>query len=172
MSLSIHSIDRAITAGSVHNILNLDKMRAAVGYDQLQEIEHQFQIAIEGTATTNLTWEVFDLAFDVEFFFAPQQRDSPLTVPHFTYGASVTGETTDTANPNGVVGVLASVIGWSQDDRTAITGSKLAVGVFCGGPSSDTTVDFDGYLHLTFQGFGAPGGADGGDNNTITNVGV
>lgn len=170
MSLSVHSVERAIKAGSLHNILDLDKRRAALGYDQMQEIEHQFQIAIEGTATTNLTWSTFDLPFDVEFYFAPQQRDSPLVVPHFTYGSAVTGTTTDVTNPDGLIGIMASIVGWAQDAREAIAGARVGVGVLCGGPTVDTTVDFDGYLHLTFQGFGAPGGANGGDNNAALNI--
>lgn len=167
---------RALRQESIGNVMDLDRRRAMLGYDSLQEIDHQFQVAIEGIATPNLTFMEFDLPFDVEFFFTPQQRDSPLVVPQFTFGAQVIGDATpaDANNPSGCVGVTACIVGWASDPtRNAITGARVAIGVWCGGPGGvSQQIDFNGFVHLTFQGFGAPGGADGGDNNPAANVGA
>lgn len=122
----------------------LDKRRAMLNYDALQEIEQQFHVVIAGTAGSAAGYGTIALDFEVDFFDAPEQRDSSLFVPHFTFGAFIEGAS---------LMVSASVRSWDIDSRGAIVGAEVAVGV-CN-PGVGTPVAYSGYIHLTFQGYGA-----------------
>lgn len=122
----------------------LERRRAMLGYDALQEIEHQFQVPIEGMSGSVAAYTTAELAFDVDFFDAPEQRDSPFSVPHFTFGAVVDGAD---------VMVSASVKSWRIDGRGAIVGATVTIGV--SSPGTTTQTAYAGYVHLTFQGYGA-----------------
>lgn len=157
--VSTHALERSISALSTGALLALDAKRTANGYDALQELEHQFQIPIFGIASSGVGWNTFDVPFDVQFFFAPEQRDSPLAVPHFSYGPVVSGVPSpdgtdpDPNNPDCLVAVFCQVVEWSRDQTLdVIDGAMVGVGVSTVG--SNTDVRFDGYVHLTFQGYG------------------
>lgn len=132
----------------------LDKRRAQLGYDALLESEQQFQLPISGVASTIGAWATIEVVFDLEFFDAPEQRNSSLAVPLFTYGAFIDPTTTgDALNPTGAVMVTACVQEWNIDTRGAYIGATIAVGTSAMGGAD---VTFTGYLHLAFQGYGAP----------------
>jgi hypothetical protein len=157
--VSTHALERSIRAMSTGALLSLDAKRTDLGYDALQEIEHQFQIPIWGIASSGVGWSTFDVPFDVQFFFAPEQRDSPLAVPHFSYGPVVSGvpspdgASADPNNPDCLVAVFCQVVEWSHDEALDVTdGARVGVGVSTIGSAVD--VRFDGYVHLTFQGYG------------------
>lgn len=152
MSGEAHALGRAVRRMSVDGAVALERRRAMLGFDQLQEIEYQYQIPISGTVDDRIFWRTVDLEFDVEFFHAPEQRDSPLTMPHFTFGAVVSGESVATTNEHGAVVVTAVVSGWTTDDRDAVIGAQLSVGV----TAPDGECEYQGYVHLSFQGFAAP----------------
>lgn len=156
-----HALERAIAQTSHGTIRSLEARRAALAYDQLQEVTNEHQVPISGIASTGIDWATFTVAFDVDFFFAPYQRDSPLSVPHFSYGAVVQGQpspmgnTADPNNPDSLVAVSAVVVDWSRDEATgAINGAAIGVGATVGSGAQD--VAFSGYVHLTFTGWGAP----------------
>jgi hypothetical protein len=165
--VSVHALERSIRRMSYGSVLDLTKRRAQLGYDQLAELDHQFQLPMSGTASTASAYTSLEVAFDVEFFHAPEQRDSALTVPHFTYGV-VCAVTEQTTTPTGVsVGIMASayVSEWREDpERQAITGAVITVGVNNG--YSNIVVEFNGYLHATFQGYGAVA-ENGNDDNGV-----
>lgn len=154
-NVGTHSLERAIHHLQVGGALALDARRASAGYDSLQELEHQFQIPISGTAASGIAWTTVNLTFDVTFVFAPEQRDSPLAVPHFSFGPVVSGEpasgTVDPNNPDALVMVTAQVTDWSRGHSDTIDGARVGVGAWSGGED----VLFQGYVHLTFQGYGA-----------------
>lgn len=154
-----HAIERSIREMSTGAVLSLEAARSELGYDQLQEIDNQLQIPIGGLASTTVGWTKFALPFDVEFVFMPEQRDIPFTVPHFNWGAVVSGTpspdptTPDPNNPDSFVAICCQVVDWSRDrTRKVINGAIIGVGVSTLG---GLDVVFGGYLHLTFQGKGA-----------------
>ena len=114
-----------------------------LGYDALQELEQQFQVPVAGAGASVAANATTTLVFDVEFFDAPEQRDSSLTVPHFTFGAYLEGQ----------VMISASVLVWTTDSRGAFIGAEVTIGVCA--PGSAIEVPYSGYVHLTFQGYGA-----------------
>lgn len=154
--VSTHALERSIAAlGRVG--IELDQRRAAAGYDQLQELEHQFQLPISGTARSGAGWTTVDVNFDVAFAFAPEQRHAPLAVPHFSYGPVVCGEpasgVADPDNPDALVAVFCHVVEWARDAASdAVTGARMGIGASVLGGQD---VIFQGYIHLTFQGFGS-----------------
>lgn len=119
------------------------KQQQDTEYD-LIEIELQYHVPIQGSAGTLLTWtEPVSVEFEWGFHYAPMQRDSDLELPHFTYGAYVVTETP--------VGLLACITGWQEERRNgSITGADVSIGVIGHDPAAP--VDFQGYVHASFQG--------------------
>lgn len=158
--VSTHALERTIRQLSTGGALGLDARRSAAGYDQLQEIEAQIQIPIWGIAASGAGWSKFNIAFDVQFMFAPEQRDSPLAVPHFTFGPVVSGvpypveATPDPNNPDSLVAITCQIVEWGVDQALgSIIGAVVGIGTSTLGGGS---VKFNGYVHLTFQGYGSP----------------
>lgn len=146
--MQLARLGRQIATGPVKA---LDKARAKYGIDTLGELEQQHQVAISGTAVAELAWADVDITFDIEFVNATSQRLSNLTLPHFTYGAVV-----DSATP---VLVTAVVRSWDIDSRDVISGCTVSIGVM--NPAGAQA--YSGYLHLSFQGYGAPPEGDPAD---------
>lgn len=141
-----HAINRSIRALTIDTVRALDERRHMLGLDALGELEQQFQLPIEGSAGEVLAFFEVPVQFDVEFYNAPEQRMSPYTLPQFTYGTVITSE-----QP---VLVTACVRRWDLDDAETVKGALVAVGV-CS-PGTTVEIPFVGYVHLTFQGYGAP----------------
>lgn len=146
MSVKVHALERSIQALTIDSIRALDKRRTMLGYDAMGEFEQQFQLEIDGSAGAIIAWHEIEITFSVDFYRAEDQRDSPYTVPHFTYGAVITGGTPAL--------ITACVRRWDIDDSDTVHGATVAVGV-CN-PGATAATPFVGYLHLTFQGYGAP----------------
>lgn len=144
-ALATGAVSRAVRGITVDAITSLDKKRQQLGFDSLGELEQQFQLAIEGTAAQTIAWEEREIKFNVEFYDATEQRDSSFTVPHVTYGAVITSD-----DP---VMISVCVREWNERSDRAIVGATVAVGATNPGGSQ---VDFEGYVHITFQGYGAP----------------
>lgn len=147
-----HALGRAVRRLSVGGAVALERRRAMLDIDKLHEMELQFQIPLSGTVDEGVYWSEATLEFEYDFFSAPSQRDSPLTMPHFTYGAVVSGESVAESNPNGVPYVTCAVVEYVTDAREAVTGARVAVGV----SAPDGETEYEGYVHLSFQGFGTP----------------
>lgn len=127
-----------ITIGGAKATAKRDEQNRELG---LEELDLQFQLPISGTATPNVAWSSVEIVFDVEFHYAPAQRDSDLEVPHMTYGAYL---------PVGQVGIVAMVRSWKVEPKNdGITGCTLNIGCF-----ASSSQAFTGDLHVTFQGFG------------------
>lgn len=156
--VSTFALERAVRE-QMSSARSLEQLRTAAGYDALQELTTQIQLPVWGIANSGAAWQTFPVGFDVQFLFAPEQRDSALSVPHFSYGAVVGGDpypdpsVSDPNNPDSLVAVSAIVTEWTSDRSIdAIVGAVIGVGVSTLGGKP---VRFDGYVHLTFQGFGA-----------------
>ena len=146
MPVHVHAINRSVRALTVDTIRDLERRRHMLGFDALGELEQQFQLAIEGQAGEVIGWFEIPLTFNVEFYNAVDQRDSPYTIPHFTYGSVITSQTPAL--------ITACVRRWDIDEQDTVSGATVAVGV-CN-PGTDIATPFQGYIHLTFQGYGAP----------------
>lgn len=146
MSVKVHALNRSIQALTIDTIRALDKRREMLGFDAMGEFEQQFQLEIDGEAGAIIAWFDVDVRFDIDFYRAEDQRDSPYTVPHFWYGAVITTETPAL--------ISACVRAWDIDDSDTVHGARVAIGV-CN-PGATVATPFSGYVHLTFQGYGAP----------------
>lgn len=151
-SVSTHALSRAVVRMARDGVVDLERRRAATGYDQLGEIEQQFQLPIEGSVIATPVWTDITIEFDVDFFEAQEQRDSPLTLPQMYVGATLTVTDEDEDDAGGVA-YSVFVIDWDDDDRAAYTGCTVRVGMW---NPDGTPVSVEGLLHLTFQGYGAP----------------
>jgi hypothetical protein len=165
-SLHTGSVSRAVKGIAEGPAVALDRRRELLGLDALGEREQQIRLPLDGRATQNLTWGEVDIAFDLEFYNATEQRDVPYTIPHFSYGTVL-------ITPDLIV-VYCCVRSFKQNDDDMVSGCRVAVGVwdptFTGTiadtiPVADRPVigtPFAGWIDLTFQGYGAPSesGAD------------
>lgn len=140
------ALDRSIRGMTIDTIRNLDQRREMLGYDEMGELEQQFQIDVQGTAGSIIGWVDFDLTFGVDFYNAPNRRNSPYTLPHFTYGYLLT-------TPDPVV-LTACVRSYKLDDKDTVQGASISIGAY--DPGSTKIKEFTGVVHLVFQGYGAP----------------
>lgn len=138
---SLSRADAAINIRRVFSMQEKERQKLEMG---MQELELQYQVAVSGTAAAALAFSTVELEFEWEFHYAPAQRDSDLEFPHMTFGSYL-----DSPLP---VLLTASVKEWKEDKSTdGIIGATLFIGALS--PGEDT--DFDGAIHLTFQGFAA-----------------
>jgi hypothetical protein len=142
VSVGVGAVSRAVKSIHAEPVVALDKRREMLGYDQLTETEEQYQLPISGTASDVIAWTEREVSFGTAFIDASDMRDSNLVVPHFTFGVMLESEP---------VAVTAVVREWLEQNDTVV-GARVSVGAY----SPGSTVDFRGYVHLTFQGFGAP----------------
>lgn len=146
---ALHRSLRAMTVGLVQS-----HQREVDEYDgnRLGELDQQFQIPVSGHATSAGAWVEVELEFDTPMLDAYDERHSPYSDPHFTFGVVQTrGEP---------VFLTAQVRRWRLKDELYV-GVVLAIGVFR--PSGDGP--FTGEIHANFQGYGSPT-SDSGDDDT------
>lgn len=122
----------------------MDRFFTEKALEALREVDEQFKIAISGRAEEFPVWDQVDIKFGTTFVDATGQRDSPFDRPHFTYGAEITS-----GKP---VGVMATVMKWKVNEKAETIAARVAVGVV----ATDLSTKFEGLVHLTFQGYGAP----------------
>ncbi len=106
----------------------------------VDEIDAQFILSVEGSASPTLGFGSVTVPFDHAFFHAPGQRDSDLETPVFTSG----GESADN------VILVAKVNEWLvDDDDGSIIGAVVGIAV------AGIAGAYSGYVHCNFQGYGA-----------------
>jgi hypothetical protein len=131
--------------------------RAGEGaYDKLQEVDQQLMVEISGTAAEIASSTTGEVRFDIGFVEATEQRYSSYTVPLFTYGVALlsVGKKADGSDPPGVPMVVVSLMGWVKRPGPVVVGARIAVTAAFPGLIGEE-IDFSGYAHLNFQGFGA-----------------
>lgn len=149
------AIARVSSQFTTEPVVALDRRREELGYDALGEVEQQFQLPITGHASEYIAWTDVEILFDVEFYNAPNQRNVPYSVPQFLTGGVV--------ESNEPVVVTAVVRQWLRkpDDADTIVGARVSVSVQAppevGYENQLRVVPYRGYVHVAFQGFGAPG---------------
>lgn len=153
MSVRRHALTRGQREVVVAAPIAAERRRAMLAADALDERELQFQLPISGTVEATPAFGTVDLTFDIEFFDAPEMRDSPLRYPQFSFGYFIDPTDQDESNPTGAVMLTACVSEWVIDPRGAFTGAKVTVCVCVPGGGG---FPYSGFVHLTFQGYGAP----------------
>lgn len=144
------ALQRSLAAMTIGTIRRYRERAAAVAHVRLREREQQFQLPIAGTAFQGIVWTKRRVTFDTVFFGATGERDSEFEKPQVNYGFVIDpGDDKDPVLP--IIPTLA--VEWLTDDQEATYGCVLHIGVHS--PTVDP-VDFSGYLHVTFQGWGAP----------------
>lgn len=117
-----------------------ERQQAELG---LNEIDVQYHIAINGTASLVPAFATIDLDFEFEFHSAPGNRPSDLLLPHFNFGADI--------YQGGPLMVSCHVSAWDENpDNGGITGADVSIGVQS---ATSTPEEFAGFAHLTFQGY-------------------
>lgn len=149
MAVTHGSIGRSLAHLTFGALRDVEKRRAAVADDKLQEVFQHFQVAVSGRAAAAMTWETKTINFDVHFFAATGQRDNPYDRPQVTSGFVLT-PVDDKAPPPSIV--VQTFIEWLEDESQTTTGCILHVGAYAPGGTGE---DFDGEVHLSFQGYGA-----------------
>lgn len=140
-----HATHRAVVDLTLDATRSLQRRRALDEQMGFVEVEQQFQVAIDGAAAAGLTFADVTIDFDYYMVYAPGQRDSELDRPHMTFGVECAA----------AVMISAAVKSWITDEQTDVyRGAVVTVSALGSGAFGETT-SFSGYLHLTFQGFGA-----------------
>lgn len=153
---NLGAVQRASSAMVIEPARKLDKRRAALGIDQLQEIDQQLMVEMSGTATSVTATSTTQVTFDIGFMDATEQRYSPFTVPLFTYGfALLSVGPLASGSPGPVPMVSAAVLGWTERPGPVIIGATVALSAAIPGLAPAEEIDFSGYLHMNFQGYGA-----------------
>lgn len=129
---------QGMTLGVIKATRAREERNQQMGY---AEVDLQYQVPISGTANTGIAFTTITLSFEIDFFYAPGQRNNDLERPHLTVG----GES------DVPIGLTAVVTAWEEDpDNGAIRGATVAIGVIAA-----TSTPFTGTAHLNFQGYGA-----------------
>lgn len=145
-----HSLQRSLTAMTIGTIRHVEARRAGSDHLRFQERFQQFQVPISGTAYQGVAWTKRPIDFDVVFHGATGQRDVPFDYPQVSYGFVV--EPGDAKAP--VLPIIPTLaIEWVKDNQESIRGCVAHIGVHS--PTPDP-IDFEGNLHITFQGWGSP----------------
>jgi hypothetical protein len=161
-SVPTHAIQRSISklAHGIAQEIRSTEQRRKDG--ALVECVEQFQISVSGTASDYPGWLELELNFNQRFTIGTGNRESNLQRPHFhssfelTTGQSQNATVIESA-PGGVtrsdpVIFHAVVTEWVLDDMAMVSGCKLKLGAVAPGD----TVVFQGFVHVSFQGLGAP----------------
>jgi len=126
--------------------LTIGAVQAGRAHDQLNrtmgatELDLQYQLEISGKADTVIALTTKSIDFEIDFFYAPGNRDSDLERPHMIFGGEA----------DAPVALSATVVAWHEDpDSGAVTGADVAIGA-----CAPTLTPFTGKVHITFQGWG------------------
>lgn len=150
MSASQHALARSLRALTFGVAQKIETKRNEGAIDHLQEREQQFQLPVGGTASPDpatAVWTESAIRFETHFpSEADGMRNADFDTPQVWFGVVVTSQ-----QP---VGVHACVRNWLRDEQSDVIGAVIAATAVAYGAT--TNVDFRGYLHATFQGWGAP----------------
>lgn len=160
MSVSLHSLQRSLSQMTLGVVNDRQAKLDELAETRLTEGEQQFQIPISGLAKQGAVWVDVDLDFNFHFYNATGQRDSPYTKPQVSHSVVIDGQSPD--DPSAAPVIVSVCVDWRPhvDDREVVTGAKVWVGVHSPTPDQRR---FKGYLHITFQGYGARTEPEDGD---------
>lgn len=156
-SVGTHALNRSILKLATTAARDLRTKDAREHHSAIADRAEQFQIKVSGTAADFPVWSFTDLIFDQTFSVATGNRMSNLTRPQILTGYELDGVVSTlppaaagTVPPVGVI-LTAGVRQWLLDDAGNIRGARVQVGAVAPGDN----VRFSGFVHISFEGFGA-----------------
>lgn len=126
--------------------------RRGLGDTRTGEYEQQIQIDLAGYAAAAWAYADRSVAWELPLLYAPAQRRSEVTSPHFTRGFELVG------NSSTLILLDAHVLSWTTTDEGWYTGARLRFAVCA--PLTGNPVSYSAMAHLTFRGYGAPAEGD------------
>lgn len=112
------------------------------------EYEQQVQVQLGGTAGNEWGFVDSEVTFELPFVYAPLQRRSEFTTPHFTRGIEVLNSAPD---PTTLLNIDAHVVGWTTTEEGFIVGARVRFSVCA--PNATDNVPYTAIAHLAFQGY-------------------
>lgn len=156
--IEIHRVDRAITGIAFEvadRVAERTLERAHIG---LAEYTEEWHVAASGfVSSTQMVSASATIEFSMDFFEAPEQRRSDLTMPTFHFGSYQ-------ASGTNFVCATAAVREYIRRSDDAVTGAIVAFGVF--NPNGLLETTYDVLFHLSFSGWGAPYDVETGEADT------
>lgn len=143
MSARTGALVRSIEAMATTNVRAHYEARARYARVGMGELSQQFHLPISGLATSTVAVQEVEIEFEAPFVDAYDERQSPYIEPTFTTGIYM-----PTA-PNVFFSVC--VRKWIEEDGV-FTGAIVSVAAFV----VTGAVNYDGEIHLVFEGYGAP----------------
>lgn len=154
MAASKHALQRSIAKLAIGVAVDVAKRQELAAPQQVAERAEEFQIKVSGVAADLPAWTVSQIAFDNIYTQATGRRTSDLTRPQVSVGFEQTVGVSNAPGSARLVPVFASLVvtDWSLTEDDAIDGCTFA----CAAIAPGDQVRFQGFMHLTIQGFGAP----------------
>lgn len=156
--VEIHRVERAITGIAFEvadRVAERTLERAHIG---LTEYTEEWHVAASGFVNdTGMVTADAEIEFSMDFFEAPEQRRSDLTMPTFHYGSYQ-------ASGGNFVCATAAVREFIQRSDGAFIGALITFAVH--DPNGDGEVPYDVLFHLSFSGWGAPYDVETGEADT------
>jgi hypothetical protein len=152
-----HRLARSIRRLAIGVVRDVETRRTGRAANTVDEREEQFQIAISGTATDYPFWQAVELPLLTAFTIATGSRDSTLQRPQASFGYELTAvqrindENVWEPVSDGVI-LSAAVRDYHFDAAHAIDRVTVLLAAIAPGDE----LQFTGFVHVTFQGFGAP----------------
>lgn len=152
-----HALARSIRKLAIGVVRDVDARQAGKAANSFSEREEQYQIAISGTATDYPLWTTAVLPFETAFTIATGNRESSLQRPQVAVGFELTAvqrqnDALEWEPVTAGVLVTAVVRDYAFDDAHAIKSATVLIGATAPGDE----LRFSGFVHITFQGLGAP----------------
>lgn len=160
--VTVGSITRSIRGITLGSLQAYQDKRVRDWEGAKDEYDQQFQVPVSativpfpnagstGTNTPQITRDMMQakihVDFDVNFLYEPNERANGLTVPHFTYGVEFKSGTPCL--------LTAMVSAWSGGGVDGYAGADVILVV--GFPGSRKQMQFNGIVHLNFQGYAMP----------------
>lgn len=147
-----HALQRSIAKLAIGVARDVTRARELGAPQQVAERAEDFQIKVSGIAADFPVWTEGELYFDNIYTQATGRRTSDLDRPQVNTGfemISGVGQSGARLTP-----VFASLVvtEWSLTADDAIDGCTF----MCAAIAPGDQVQFQGFFHLTIQGFGAP----------------
>lgn len=156
-SVATHALSRSVLRLATTAATNAQVKSSREALSLVGDRAEQFQIKVSGKASDFPAWQITALIFDQTFSVATGNRMSLLTRPQVSTGYEISTVATEappavdgTVPTVGVV-LTAGVREWLFDDAGNIRGARVQIGATAPGDN----VAFNGFVHITFHGFGA-----------------
>lgn len=148
MARPVGSMERSLAAVTIGMARDQKSRRLALADTHQGEWEQQIHLPISGQATNVVAHVDCDVSWELPFLYAPQQRQVPFEVPHFTKGFEQTVQTA------ALIRYDAYVTQWAKNDQGWITGAVVRIIVDAPNvPAVGPAIPYQATAHLSFEGY-------------------